>query len=81
MSSNVGPPAPANVLPLDVLPLFRASGLPPLRIFSLVDWLCGDLGEGVRLPAQLMSNQAKPPEAEESEVFVIVPAIANIEGC
>lgn len=77
MSSNVGPPTPAHVLPLDV----RASELPLLRRFSLADWLCDDLGEGVRLPAQLISNQVKPPETEEAEVFVIVPAVANIEGC
>lgn len=81
MSSNVTFLLPVNVLPLDVLPLFRASGLPLLRRISLVDWLCDDLGEGVRLPAQLMSNQVNPPENEEAEVFVIVPAIANIEGC
>lgn len=28
-----------------------------------------------------MSNQVNPPGNEEAEVFVIVPAIANIEGC
>lgn len=81
MSSNVTFLQPANVLPLDVLPLFRASELPLLRRISLADWLCDGLGEGARLPAQLMSNQVNPSEHEEAEVFVIVPAIANIEGC
>ncbi len=81
MSSNVTFLLPANVLPLDVLPLFRASELQLLRRISLADWLCDDLREGARLPSQLMSNQVNPPGNEEAEVFVIVPAIAIIEGC
>lgn len=81
MSSNVTFLLLANVLPLDVLLLFRASELPLFRRISLADWLCDGFGEGARLSAQLMSNQVNPPGNEEAEVFVIVPATANIEGC
>lgn len=47
----------------------------------LVGWLRDDLGEDVRLPAQLMSNQVTPPETEEVEVLAMVPADASREGC
>ena len=62
---------------LDVLMLFRSL----LRRMPLIGWLCDDLGEDVRLPAQLTSNQVTLPENEEAEVFAMVPAIANREGC
>lgn len=80
ISSNVTFLLPADVQPLGVLPLFRASDLPLLRRIPLVVWLCDDLEEGAR-SAQLMSNQVSPPENEEAEVFVMIPAIANMEGC
>lgn len=78
ISSNVTFLLPDDVLPfLDVLMLFRSL----LRRMPLIGWLCDDLGEDVRLPAQLMSNQVTLPENEEAEVFAMVPAIANREGC
>lgn len=80
--SNVTFLLPEDVLPLlDVLLLFRSSELPLLRRMPLIGWLCDDLGEDVRLPAQLTSNQVTLPENEEAEVFAMVPAIANREGC
>lgn len=62
---------------LPLLMLFRIL----LRRMPLIGWHCDDLGEDVGLPAQLTSNQVTLPENEEAEVFAMIPAIANREGC
>lgn len=73
---------PDDVLPLlDVLQLFRSPDLSLLGRMPLIGWLCDDLVEDVRLPAQLMSNQVTSSENDEAEVLAMVPAIANREGC
>lgn len=82
ISSNVTFLLPTDVLPLlDVLPLFRSFDLLLLRRMPLIGWLRDDVGEDVRLPTQLMSNQVNSPENKGGEVLAMVPAIASREGC